>query len=94
MKKINLLLEKFILKHYKKIDVNDDIYFYLFNMCKFNMCKMAVLFFILGILLFIFYKLSGIERIFGIPLYSLSKELMSCLLLGLIFSLIIYLFKK
>ena len=45
MRKINLWLEKFILKHYKKIDVNDDIYFYLFNMC-----KMAVLFFILGIL--------------------------------------------
>ena len=89
MKKINLWLEKFILKHYKKIDVNDDIYFYLFNAC-----KMAVIFFILGILLFIFYKLSGIERIFDIPLYSLSKELMSCLLLGLIISLIIYLFKK
>lgn len=89
MKKINLLLEKFILKHYKKIDVNDDIYFYLFNIC-----KMAVLFFILGILLFIFYKLSGIERIFNISLYSLSKDLMSCLLLGLIISLIIYLFKK
>lgn len=89
MKKINLWLEKFILKHYKKIDVNDDIYFYLLYIC-----KITVLFFILGILFFIFYKLSGIERIFGIPLYSLSKELMSCLLLGLIFSLIIYLFKK
>ena len=89
MKKINLLLEKFILKHYKKIDVNDDIYFYLSNAC-----KITVIFFILGILFFIFYKLSGVERIFGIPLYSLSKELMSCLLLGLIFSLIIYLFKK
>ena len=89
MKKINLWLEKFILKHYKKIDVNDDIYFYLFNMC-----KMAVLFFILGILLFIFYKLSGIERIFGIPLYNLAKESMSGSLIGLIISLIIYLFKK
>ncbi len=89
MKKINSLIEKFILKHYKKIDVNDDIYFYLFNTC-----KVAVIFFILGILLFIFYKLSGIERIFGIPLYSLSKELMSAILFGLIISLIIYLFKK
>lgn len=89
MKKINLLLEKFILKHYKKIDVNDDIYFYLSNAC-----KMAVLFFILGILFFIFYKLSGIERIFSISLYSLSKDLMSASLFGLIISLIIYFFKK
>lgn len=89
MKKINLLLEKFILKPYKKIDVNDDIYFYLSNAC-----KMAVLFFILGILFFIFYKLSGIERIFSISLYSLSKDLMSASLFGLIISLIIYFFKK
>lgn len=89
MKKINLLFEKFILKHYKKIDVNDDIYFYLSNAC-----KMAVLFFILGILFFIFYKLSGVERIFGMSLYSLSKDLMSASLFGLIVSLIIYFFKK
>lgn len=89
MKKINLWLEKFILKHYKKIDVNDDIYFYLFNMC-----KMAVLFFILGILLFIFYKLSEIERIFSISLYDLAKESMSGSLIGLIISLSIYFFKK
>lgn len=89
MKKINLLLEKFILKHYKKIDVNDDIYFYLSNAC-----KMAVIFFILGILLFIFYKLSGIERIFNMSLYGLAKDSMSASLFGLIISLIIYFFKK
>lgn len=89
MKKINLLLEKFILKHYKKIDVNDDIYFYLFNAC-----KIAVIFFILGILFFIFYKLSGIERIFGMSLYGLAKDSMGYSLFGLIVSLIIYLFKK
>lgn len=89
MKKINLWLEKFILKHYKKIDVNDDIYFYLSNAC-----KMAVIFFILGILLFIFYKLSGIERIFNMSLYGLAKDSMSASLFGLIISLIIYFFKK
>lgn len=89
MKKINLLFEKFILKHYKKINVNDDIYFYLSNAC-----KMAVIFFILGILLFIFYKLSGIERIFNMSLYGLAKDSMSASLFGLIISLIIYFFKK
>lgn len=89
MKKINLLLEKFILKHYKKIDVNDDIYFYLSNAC-----KMAVIFFILGILFFIFYKLSSFERIFSISLYDLAKESMSGSLIGLIISLSIYFFKK
>ena len=89
MKKINLLLEKFILKHYKKIDVNDDIYFYLLNAC-----KMTVIFFILGILFFIFYKLSGIERIFSISLYGLARDLMAASLFGLIISLIIYFFKK
>lgn len=89
MKKINSLIEKFILKHYKKIDVNDDIYFYLLNAC-----KMTVLFFILGILFFIFYKLSGVERIFNISLYGLSKDLMSTSLFGLIISLSIYFFKK
>lgn len=89
MKKINLWLEKFILKHYKKIDVNDDIYFYLSNAC-----KIAVIFFILGILLFIFYKLSGVERIFGMSLYGLAKDSMGYSLFGLILSLIIYLFKK
>ncbi len=89
MKKINLWLEKFILKHYKKIDVNDDIYFYLLYIY-----KITVLFFILGILFFIFYKLSGVERIFGISLYGLAKDSMGYSLFGLIFSLIIYLFKK
>lgn len=89
MKKINSLIEKFILKHYKKIDVNDDIYFYLLNAC-----KMTVLFFILGILFFISYKLSGVERIFNISLYGLSKDLMSTSLFGLIISLSIYFFKK
>lgn len=89
MKKINLLLEKFILKHYKKIDVNDDVYFYLSNAC-----KITVIFFILGILFFIFYKLSGVERIFGMSLYGLAKDSMGYSLFGLIVSLIIYLFKK
>lgn len=89
MKKINSLIEKFILKHYKKIYVNDDIYFYLLNAC-----KMTVLFFILGILFFIFYKLSSVERIFNISLYCLSKDLMSTSLFGLIISLSIYFFKK
>lgn len=88
MKKINLWLEKFILKHYKKIDVNDDIYFYLFNTC-----KMTLLIFILTILFFILYKL-GVERIFSISMYDLAKDSMSASLLGLIISLIIYLFKK
>ena len=89
MKKINLWLEKFILKHYKKINVNDDIYFYLLYIC-----KITVLFFILGILFFISYKLSGVERIFNISLYALSKDLMSTSLFGLIISLSIYFFKK
>lgn len=89
MKKINLWLEKFILKHYKKINVNDDIYFYLLYIC-----KITVLFFILGILFFIFYKLSGIERIFNMSLYGLAKDSMSASLFGLIISLIIYFFKK
>ncbi len=89
MKKINLWLKKFILKHYKKIDVNDDIYFYLLYIC-----KITVLFFILGILFFIFYKLSSFERIFSISLYDLAKESMSGSLIGLIISLSIYFFKK
>ena len=88
MKKINLWLEKFILKHYKKIDVNDDIYFYLFNTC-----KMTLLIFILAILFFILYKL-GVERIFSISMYDLAKDSMSASLLGLIISLNIYFFKK
>lgn len=82
-------IENFILNHYEKIDINDNIYFFISIAL-----KMTLLLLLLSVITYIVYKFLGVNSIFNFNLLSLTKMLMSNTFYGIFINLCLFGFNK
>lgn len=89
MKKFNLLLQNFILKHYKNIGKTDSIYSYILYVW-----KVTLFFLILAIFLLMLNKLLDIKYLFTLNVLKIAKSSFSTSIFGFGICSLLYLYNK